>query len=229
MSFVVAPEVGELLSDEQLLAVEAQVATGEAPCIHCGETIDPEISDATVILIVDPASRRAAVRVSHGACGDSIVTEAELPGPADARLAERWAAFELPGLAFAVLQSDAGVWTGEERPALVEMLTDLGFDGAREAFDSDLFATGVGAPPVAAGVELVAAGEEIDIRLSSGDVLETLPGLAVGRWIELAGERGGALIAIGPTLGIPSEGGVGFEELLPAMLERAVAAFVPLA
>ncbi len=229
MTLLVDPQVKELLSDEQLAAVEVQVATGEAPCIRCGETIDPELSEAAVVLIVDPKERRAAVRVSHEGCGPSVVTEAELPGPADARLAERWAAFELPGLAFAALQSDAAVWTGEQRPALVEMLTDLGFDKAREAFDSDLFATGVGTAPIATGVELVAAGPDLEIRLESGDVLESLPGLAEGRWLQNASERGGALIAIGPALGIPLEGGVAFEELLPALLDRAVAAFVPLA
>ena len=229
MSLLVAAEVKELLSDEQLAAIEVQVETGEAPCIRCEETIDPELSDATVVLIVDSGSRRAAVRVSHEGCGPSTVIDAELPEPADARLAERWAAFELPGLAFAALQAVAGVWTDEERPALVGMLIDLGFDDAREAFDSDLFATGVGSPPAAAGVELHITAGEVEIRLSSGDVLESLPGLDSGRWADLVRERGGALIAIGPALGIPTEGGVGFEELFPALLDRAVAAFVPLA
>lgn len=229
MTLTLAPEVEELLSDEQIAAIEVQVETGEAQCIRCGETIDPELSEASVVLMVDPAPRRAAVRVSHAACGPSVVTKADLPGPADARLAERWAAFELPGLALAVLQSDAGVWTSEQQPALVGMLRDLGFDRAREALDSDLFATGVGAPPVASGVELAAEGDDLLIKLASGDVLELLPGLMAGRWVDLVRERGGALIAVGPALGIPTEGGIGFEELLPALLDRAVAAFVLLA
>ena len=59
-----------------------------------------------------------------------------------------------------VLQADAGVWADEGRPALIAMLRGLGFDDAREAFDSDLFATGVGAPPRAGGLELVATGAD---------------------------------------------------------------------
>ena len=229
MPLSLAPQVEELLSDEQIAAVDVQVASGEAPCVRCGETIDPDLGAASVVLIVDPAPRRAAVRVSHAGCGPSVVAEAELPGPADARLAERWAAFELPGLALAALQSDAGVWIGEQRPALIGMLEKLGFDAAREALDSDLFATGVGAPPVASGLELAADGDDLLIRLAPDTVIEALPGLMRGRWSDLARERRGALIAVGPALGIPTEGGIGFDEVLPALLERAVAAFVPLA
>lgn len=48
---------------------------------------------------------------------------------------------------------------------------------------------------------------------------------------ELLSERGGALVAIGSTLGLPlpEERGISFDELLPVLLERSVAAFVPLA
>jgi len=229
LTLAVAPQVRELLSDEQIAAVELQVATGEAPCLRCGETIDPDLAEASVVLIVDPAPRRAAVRVSHAGCGPSLVAEAELPGPADARLAERWASFVLPGVPLVVLQADAGVWADESRPALIAMLRGLGFDDAREAFDSDLFATGVGAPPRAGGLELVATGDDAAIRRADGEVLEELPGLIAGSWAELALSSGGALIAIGSTLGLPADGAIGFDALLAVLLERAVAAWVPLA
>ena len=35
-------------------------------------------------------------------------------------------------------------------------------------------------------------------------------------------------MAIGPTLGLPESGGIGFDELLPALLDRAIAAWVGL-
>lgn len=232
MSLAAAPEVRELLSDEQIAAVEVQVASGEAPCMRCGEPIDPEISEASVVLIVDPRPRRAAVRVSHTGCGPSLVVTAELPGPGDARLAERWASFVLPGsplVPVLVLQADAGVWTDEERPALISMLRDLGFDRAREAFDSNVFATGVGSPPRADGLTLIADGADLLVRLASGEALEVLPGAVAADWGEALARRGGALVAVGPGLGLPSEGGIGFDELLPTLLERAVAAWVRLA
>lgn len=228
MTLAVAPEVRELLSDEQIAAVAIQVETGEAPCLRCGETIDPELGEASVVLMVDPGPRRGAVRVSHLACGPSVVAEAELPGPADARLAERWAGFVLPGVPLVVLQADAAIWTGEERPALIGMLRKLGFEAARESFDSDLFATGVGAPARADGLELVAAGADLLMRLSGGEDLEVLPGIVEGAWAELCTAKGGALLAIGPSLGLPTEGSIAFDALLPVLLERAVAAWLPL-
>ncbi len=226
MSLTVAPEVRELLSDPQIEAVARQVETGEAPCVRCGEPIDPGLGGTSVVLIVDPGPRRAAVRVSHEGCGPSIVTEASLPGPVAARLAERWAAFTLPRVPLVVLQADAAVWTDEDRPALMAMLRDLGFDDAREAFDSDLFATGVGAPPVARGIGLAAAGDDLEVRLADGTGLEALPGLFGGDWAASAEGLGGALLAIGPTLGLPDSGGIGFDELLPVLLDRAIAAWV---
>lgn len=229
MTLSVSPEVRELLSDEQIAAVAVQVETGEAPCLRCGERIDPGLSEASVVLMVDPRPRRAAVRVSHTGCGPSIVAEAELPGPADARLAERWAAFVLPGVPLVVLQADAAVWTGEERPALIGMLRELGFEGARESFDSDLFATGVGAPGRAEGLELVVSDADLLVRLAGGEDLEVLPGIVEGAWGALARERRGALLAIGPSLGLPTEGSVAFDGLLTVLLDRAVAAWVPLA
>lgn len=229
MTLELAPQVRELLSDEQIAAVQIQVDSGEAPCLRCGETIDPALEKASVVLIVDPGPRRAAVRVSHPGCGPSVVAEAELPGPADARLAERWASFVLPGVALLVLQSDAAVWTGEEQPALTSLLRSLGFDASREAFDSNLFATGVGDSPRASGLELVAEGNDLLVRLSGGETLEVLPELMAGQWADVARSNGGALVAIGPTLAVPREGRIGFDELLPVLLERALAAFVALA
>ena len=228
MSLDVAPEVAELLSDEQLTSVAQQVASGEAPCIRCGGRIEPKLGEASVVLVVDPAPRRAAVRVSHAGCGPSVVTEAQLPGPGEARLADRWAAFVLPDLPFVAMQAVAGVWTGEREPALITMLRELGFEAAREALDSDLFATGVGPPPRARGLGLGIDAEDLLIRLASGDTLETLPGIATAQWGDLLAARGGALIAIGASLGLPDEGGIGFDELLPSLLDRAVAAWVPL-
>ncbi len=228
MTLALAPEVRELLSDAQIEAVDVQVRTGEAPCIRCGETIDPELSTATVVLIVDPGPRRAAVRVSHESCGPSIVTEAELPGPAEARLAERWASFVLPTVPLVVLQSDAAVWTDERQPALTTMLRGLGFEAAREAFDSDLFASGVGAPPIASGVELAPNGVDLSIRLDEGQEIEVLPGVLAGEWAQLARGRHGALVAIGSALGLPTEGGIALGELMPVLLDRAVAAWLPM-
>lgn len=177
---------------------------------------------------MDPGPRRATVRVTHAGCGPSVVTEAELPDPGDARLAERWAAFVLPGVPVAVLQADAGVWAGEDRPALIEMLHALGFEGAREAFDSDLFATGVGSPPIATGVELLLNGADLVVRMNDGEPLEVLPEIASGQWAELFSAKGGALIAIGPSLALPTGGAIAFDALLPTLLDRAVAAWVPL-
>lgn len=231
MTLELAPQVREMLSDEQIAAVQVQVDSGEAPCLRCGERIDPAAEQAaSVLLIVDPAERRAAVRVSHAGCGPSVVAEAELPGPTDARLAERWVSFVLPGVPLVALQADAGVWTGEHQPALMTMLEALGFDSAREAFDSDLFATGVGAPPTADGLELIRDGADLVIGLRDGDALEVLPDILGGPWGELLDERGGALVAIGPTLGLPKPGeeGIGFDQLLVVLVERAVAAFVRL-
>lgn len=228
MTLAVAPQVRELLSDAQIAAVEVQVETGEAPCLRCGDAIDPELGEASVVLIVDPGPRRAAVRVTHAGCGPSVVTEAELPDPGDARLAERWAAFVLPGVPVAVLQADAGVWAGEDRPALIEMLRALGFEGAREAFDSNLFATGVGAPPTATGLELLLNGADLVVRMDDGEPLEVLPEIASGQWAELLSAKGGALIAIGPSLALPTGGAIAFDALLPTLLDRAVAAWVPL-
>jgi len=229
LTLAVAPQVEELLSDEQLASVEAQVATGEAPCIRCGQAIDPELDEASVVLVVDSGPRRAAVHVSHAGCGPSIVAEAELPGPGEARLAERWAAFVLPRVPLVALQAVAGVWTGEREPALFSMLRGLGFESAREALDSDLFATGVGPAPRASGLTLAVEGRDLELRLDSGETLESLPGIAAGRWAEQVEERGGALIAVGAALDLPSEGGIAFEAVLPNLLERAVAAWVPLA
>lgn len=228
MSLTVAPEVQELLSDAQIEAVEVQVRTGRAPCLRCGGAIDPSLGDAAVILIVDPSPRRAAVRVSHEGCGPSVVAEAALPGPAEARLAERWASFVLPAVPLVVLQSDAAVWADEHGPALTAMLRGLGFEDAREAFDSDLFASGVGAPPRGRGIGLVALGADLGLRLADGQEIEALPGVLTGVWAELARSRAGALVAIGPTLGLPEEGGIGFDELLPVLLDRTVAAWLPL-
>lgn len=103
------------------------------------------------------------LRVSHAGCGPSLVAEAELPGPGEARLAERWAAFLLPRVPLVALQAVAGVWTGEREPALFSMLRGLGFESAREALDSDLFATGVGSAPRASGLALAVDGADLEL------------------------------------------------------------------
>lgn len=225
-----APEVRELLSDEQLEAVDLQAAGGEAPCMHCGEAIDPSLGPAEVLLLVDSGRRRAAVRLSHGGCGMSAVVEAEIEEPSPARLAERWAAFPLPRVPVIVLQARADVWADEERPALMRMLGELGFEGAREALDSELFATGVGAPPSTQALSLRITGNDLALVLAEGTVLETLPGAAVDPLLGQVTEIGGAVFLIGSELGLPEDGDglLTFEELLPVLLERAIGAFVPL-
>ncbi len=237
MEVEISAPVRELLSDEQIASVELQAGSGAAPCIHCGETIDPELSAIAVVMLVDPRRRRAAVRLAHGGCGESRVFDAELPGPgpgtgsAEARLAERWAAFVLPRVPLLVLQARADVWTDEERPALLEMLGSLGFESARELLDSDLFATGVGGPPQARGLELRIEGEDAALVLADGTVLETLPGALAGELGGLTTERGGAAVAIGVEIGLPgpdSDRILTFETVLPGLLERAIGAFVSL-
>lgn len=228
MTLEIAPQVRELLSDEQIAAVDLQVETGQAPCVLCGEPIDPELGAASVVLIVDPGPRRAAARVSHVGCGPSVVTEAQLPEPGDARLAERWASFVLPGVPVIVLQADAAIWTGEREPALLTMLRDLGFERGREAFDSELFATGVGPPPRTDALRLGLNGEDLVLSLVAAEALEVLPGIATGQWGALLTERKGALIAVGSDLGLPDSGGIAFDDLLPVLLERTLAAWVTL-
>ena len=233
MQVVVDDAVLELLSDEQVTAVQAQAVSGTAVCVHCGEPIDPELSDAAVVMFVDAARRRAAVRVAHAGCGDSEVLAADLDGPPpEARLAERWAAFMLPRVPVLVLEARASVWVDEQGPALLEMLRGLGFEGSRELFDSDLFATGVGSPPLARGLSARADGADAVLALADGTVLETLPGALAGGIGEVVAERGGLALAIGTGLGLPDPEEprpLSFEGLLPVLFDRAIGAFVPLA
>lgn len=232
MAIEISAPVRELLSDEQIAAVELQAGSGAAACIHCGETIDPELSEIAVVMLVDPRRRRAAVRLAHGGCGESEVLHAEIADPSAARLAERWAAFVLPRVPLLVLQARADVWTDEQRPALLEMLGGLGFESARELLDSDLFATGVGGPPQAQGLELQIDGDDAALVLADGTVLETLPGALAGEIGGLTRERGGVAVAIGLEIGLPEPAGdriLTFETVLPGLLERAIGAFVPLA
>ena len=234
MEIDLAPEVRELLSDEQIAAVEADVRSTDTPCIHCGEPIDQELSDAAVVMLVDADRRRAAVRVAHAHCGDSAVLAADLPEPPDARLAERWAGFVLPRVPLLVLQARADLWADEQRPALLGMLESLGFEAARELLDSDLFATGVGEPPRARGLSArpSADGMDLDLVLTDGTVIETLPGAFREGLGDLIRERGGVALVLGTGLGLPEPDtgpGVAFDALLPALLDRAIGAFVPLA
>ena len=229
---LIADVVVELLSDEQLASVEAQARSGRAACVYCGATVDPELSDAAVVMLVDEARRRAAVRIAHPGCGDSDVLAADLGGaPAEARLAERWAAFVLPRVPVIVLEARAAVWADESGPALLQMLRGLGFEGARELFDSDLFATGVGAPPIARGLMAEIVDHDAVLTLAGGTVLETLPGAMDGGLAKLTAERGGLAVVIGTELGLPDPAApepLSFERLLPVLFDRAVGALVPL-
>ena len=222
----------ELLSDEQIATAELLARSGDAVCLGCGTTLDPSVSDAAVVLLVDESRRRAAVRVAHPGCLESAVVTADLddpPGPA--RMAERWAAFVLPRVPLLVLETRADIWTSEDRPALHEMLIELGFEPARELLDSDLFATGVGKPPTARGLTITPREADAILALDRGAVLETLPGALAGGLGDLAAERGGVAVALGVGLGLPdgsSSAPLTFEELLPALLDRGLGAFLPI-
>lgn len=163
------------------------------------------------------------------------MVEASLPAPSDDRLAARWASFVLPGTPVLVMEAEAGTWMAEDRPALFELLRRLGFEPAREGLDSELFPTGVGEPPRAPGLLLRHSGDDLRLELSRGaddapvHTLETFPGAASGHWMDRVADRGGALVIVGGALGLPGEGGIGFDELLPALLERGLGAWVELA
>ncbi|CAN5556249.1 hypothetical protein BH10ACT11_BH10ACT11_16660 [soil metagenome] len=110
------------------------------------------------------------------------------------------------------------------------MLEGFGFSEATEAFDSDLFATGERPAPTASSLALVTDGSDLHLRIDSGETLETLPGAAVSDWGELIAKRGGALVAVSDAAGLSDdETPLAFDELLPRLLERGLAAFVPLA
>lgn len=232
MRLEVAPQVAELLSDEQLAHLHAQAESGEpALCVRCESVIEPEPSEvATLVLVSDPVSRRAAAQLSHEACGPSAIVEGEVPDPGYARLAWRWATFVLPRVPLIVLETQGGAWTDEEQPALLRMLEAVGFADARSAFDSNLFATGEGEPPRTQDVVLSRQDNELIIRTTDGDVLDSLPGALDGHWAEIVLEAKGALVAVSDSVGLPEAGQpLAFEDLLPHLLERGVAAWVRLA
>lgn len=229
MQLEVAPQVAELLSDEQLGHLHAQAASGEpALCVRCEQVIEPEPEEvATLVLVSDPVSRRAAAQLSHEACGPSAVLRGEVPDPGYARLAWRWATFVLPRVPLVVLETQGGAWTDEEQPALLRMLEGIGFRPAKEAFDSSLFATGDGAVPRAEDLSLSRQGDELIVRTAAGDVLDSLPGAAAGAWADLLAESGGALVAVSDNASLPESGQpLAFDELLPRLLERGIAAWV---
>lgn len=231
MRLEVAPEVAELLSDEQLGHLRAQAESGEAAlCVRCEEVIEPEPDEpATLVLVSDPQSRRAAAQLSHAACGPSAVVEGAVPEPGHARLAWRWATFVLPRVPLVVLETRGGAWTDEEQPALMRMLEGLGFEPAGRAFDSDLFATGQGAAPRADELVLSVDRQDLIVRSEAGDVLDVLPGAVAGPWGDLLAGSYGALVAISDIAGLPEEGQpLAFDELLPRLLERGLAAWVGL-
>lgn len=221
----VAPQVVELLSDEQIESVRTQAAGGGAPCLHCGSAID---GDAALVLVVDSARRRVAARLSHPGCGPSDVIEGEIADPAEARIAARWASFTMPGVPLLVLEPSGGVWTDEERPAILRMLERLGFGAARNALDSELFATGSGPAPVSERLALVRRGSDLVLFLDGEEKLELLPGALEGSWAELAERTGGALVIAAEGLGIDADAPLALEALLPALLGRGVAAWLEL-
>ncbi|UJA19803.1 hypothetical protein HJD18_05995 [Thermoleophilia bacterium SCSIO 60948] len=225
----VAPQVVELLSDEQIESVRTQAASGGAPCLHCGADID---GDAALVLVVDSARRRVAARLSHPGCGPSDVIEGEIADPSDARIAARWASFTMPGVPLLVLEPSGGVWTDEERPAILRMLERLGFGPARDALDSELFATGTGPPPRSDRLTLTRRGPDradLALILDSDEELELLPGAAHGDWIALGEDRRGALVLAAEGLGIDAGRPLALETLLPDLIERGLAAWVELA
>jgi len=225
----VAPQVAELLSDEQLSHLHAQAASGEpALCVRCEQVIEPHPDEiATLVLVSDPQTRGAAAQLSHEACGPSDVVQGEVPDPGYARLAWRWATFVLPRVPLVVLETQGGAWTDEAQPALLRMLESLGFGPAADAFDSSLFATGEGEVPRAETLVLSIEGDEVIIRTDRGDVLETLPGAFEGEWARLVSELGGALVAVSDAAALPESGEpLAFEVVLPRLLERGIAAWV---
>lgn len=229
MQLEVAPQVAELLSDEQLSHLHAQAASGEAAlCVRCDQVIEPDADElATLVLVSDPETRRAAAQLSHAACGPSAVVEGEVADPGYARLAWRWATFVLPRVPLVVLETQGGAWTDEEQPALLRMLEDLGFAEASVAFDSSLFATGKGEPPRAQALAISIEGTEVIIRTTDGDVLDTLPGAYEGEWARLVAESGGALVAVSDAAALPEAGEpLAFDLVLPRLLERGIAAWV---
>lgn len=221
----VAPQVIELLSDEQIESVRSQAASGDAPCLRCGAPID---GDAALVLVVDNARRRVAARLSHPGCGPSEVLEGDVGALSEARVAARWASFTMPGVALLVLESSGGVWTDEERPAILRMLERLGFGPARAALDSRLFATGSGEPSRSDRLALVRRGADLALVLDSAEELDLLAGAASGDWIELASSRGGALVLAAEDLEIDTGRPLALELLLPVLIERGIAAWLEL-
>lgn len=229
MQLEVAPQVAELLSDEQLSHLHAQATSGEpALCVRCGEVIEPDPEEiATLVLVSDPRTRRAAAQLSHEACGPSAAVEGDVPDPSHARLAWRWATFVLPRVPLVVLETQGGAWTDEAQPALLRMLESHGFGPARDAFDSSLFATGTGEVPRAKALSLSTERDEVVIRTDAGDVLDILPGAFEGEWARLVTWLGGALVAVSDAAALPEPGDpLAFEDLLPRLLDRGVAAWV---
>lgn len=226
MEIDVAPQVGELLSDEQLDSVRSQAESGRARCLNCAT---PVARQAALVLVVDSDRRRVAARLAHPGCCASRVIEAELGDPPEARLAYRWATFSLPGVALLVLESRGGVWTDEQRPAILRMLERLGFESARIALDSRLFLTGEQDVPRAPELILRPLGEDLAVELAGGEQLDLLPSAAAGAWWAQAQEAAGALVVAGDALGLPTQGAIAFEALVDQLLARGVGAWVALA
>lgn len=232
MKLEVAPEVAELLSDEQLGHLRAQASSGEpALCVRCEAVIEPDpASEATLVLVADPERGRAAAQLSHAGCGPSAVVRGEVPEPGYARLAWRWATFVLPRVPVVVLETQGGAWTDEEEPALMRMLEGAGFAPATIAFDSSLFATGEGEAPRAPEIVLSVEDRSLIVRTAAGDILDELPEAVQGHWGDLLLESGGALVAVSDAAALPEAGEpLSFDDLQPRLLERGVAAWVELA